>query len=528
MAYDMDHGRLGVDQLRANVAGSTLREVVLHRGGAKQIASFALIMGVLIITLGTAAPSVAAESITEVSIDEENAQYRRVRLTAATIDGASGYEVWFATSPFESTDNATLHSSLIVGDVTGLEQPAIGSGYDDCWIDGEPTFRDASGGVVLPTMASNWTCDLTGIVPGLAHWFAVVAIGDDGEPLNASSPLLPVAAVSQIIDEPPPPPDTKPYLIAIGGIALALIATLAVLRHRDAQEGRGTARHAHAYVAPALLALAILTFYPVAYGIWLSFTDAHQTHLGEHSFVGLANFVTVLTASGFLRVTAFTLVWTVVNVSFHVGLGLALALLLDRADLRGRTAYRTALLLPWAIPSYISVLVWRGMLQPDGLVNDLLGTDLDMLAGESAAKVAVILVNVWLGVPFMMMSFSGALQAIPTDMHEAAKVDGVSTWDRFRHLTLPNLKSALVPLSLLGFIWTFNMFNVIYLMTDGGPNLWFGEPGATDILITYVYDVAFRDGAYGVAAAWSVVIFAMLVGFSWFYMRRTDATEAVV
>ena len=104
-------------------------------------------------------------------------------------------------------------------------------------------------------------------------------------------------------------------------------------------------------------------------------------------------------------------------------------------------------------------------------------------------------------------------------MYAKPQIDGVNRWQQFLYLTLPNLKSALVPLSLLGFIWTFNMFNVIYLMTDGGPNIWFGEPGSTDILITYVYDVAFRDGSYGVAAAWSVVIFMMLIAFSWVYMK---------
>ena len=166
------------------------------------------------------------------------------------------------------------------------------------------------------------------------------------------------------------------------------------------------------------------------------------------------------------------------------------------------------------------------MLQPEGLIDSVLGTDFEMLADPTGAKTLVILVNIWLGVPFMMMSLSGAIQALPRDMYEAAEVDGISTWNQFKHLTLPNLKSAIIPLSLLGFIWTFNMFNVIYLMTDGGPNLRFGEPGETDILITYVYDVAFRDGAYGVAAAWSVVIFIMLVAFSWVYMKRTNATEA--
>ena len=257
-----------------------------------------------------------------------------------------------------------------------------------------------------------------------------------------------------------------------------------------------------------------------------SFTDADATRLGDQSFVGLVNFIEVFTASGFLRVTLFTLVWTVANVVAHVGIGLFLAMVLQYGNVRGKTAYRTVLLLPWAIPSYISVLVWKGMFQPEGLVNGLLGTNLNLLADPTGAQFLVIFVNIWLGVPFMMMSLSGALQALPRDMYEAAQLDGVGSWDAFRHLTLPNLKTTLVPLSLLGFIWTFNMFNVIYLLTDGGPDLYFGEPGRTDILITYVYDVAFREGAYGVAAAWSVVIFFMLLAFSWTYMRRTNAMEA--
>ena len=368
------------------------------------------------------------------------------------------------------------------------------------------------------------TCNLTGMVPGMMHQIDVYGSSGGGD----WSLLHELLASTEVEDVIPPPADTSPILFAVGAIALSLVALLSFLRWQDARAGRTNSRLAHLYVAPALLALAILTFYPVFYGIWLSFTDADQTHLGEQAWVGLANFVQVFTASGFLRVTLFTLVWTVINVAAHIGFGLLLAILLNSKHIRGRTAYRTVLLLPWAIPSYISVLVWRGMLEPAGLVNDLLGTDLNLLNDPTGAKAMVIMVNIWLGIPFMMMSLSGALQALPRDMYEAAEVDGVGAWDCFRHLTLPNLKSALVPLSLLGFIWTFNMFNVIYLMTDGGPDLWFGEPGSTDILITYVYDVAFRDGAYGVAAAWSVVIFAMLVGFSWVYMKRTNATEAVV
>lgn len=166
------------------------------------------------------------------------------------------------------------------------------------------------------------------------------------------------------------------------------------------------------------------------------------------------------------------------------------------------------------------------MLQPDGLVNALLGTAIDFFAGADSARTVVILVNIWLGVPFMMMVLSGALQALPSNMYEAAEIDGVSRWDQFRYLTFPNLKGTLVPVSLLSFIWTFNTFNTIYLLTRGNPYVGFGEPGATDTLITYVFAVAFEYGRYGVAAAWSVLIFLMLVGFSWLYLKRTRAMEA--
>ncbi len=435
--------------------------------------------------------------------------YRTISVTVPVDPSALSYEVF--------VDNVS-HSILLVG-----EFGSISPDFDSCRANQTELLSDGQF-LVIPTSASNWTCDLTGMIPEQIHLIEIYVDygGSMGPSLHFS-----MNASTTIADETPPPPDTSPILFAIGSIVCSLIALLSLLRWKDAKEGRHRGKHAHAYIAPALIALAVLTFYPVIYGIWLSFTDANQTQLGDESWVGIENFVTVLTSTGFIRVTLFTLVWTISNVAAHIGIGLALALVLNNPHMKGRTAYRTVLLLPWAIPSYISVLVWKGMLQPEGLVDSILGTDFEILADPSGAKALVILVNIWLGVPFMMMSLSGAIQALPQDMYEAAEVDGVSMWSQFKHLTLPNLKSALIPLSLLGFIWTFNMFNVIYLMTDGGPNLRFGEPGETDILITYVYDVAFRDGAYGVAAAWSVVIFLMLVAFSWVYMKRTNATEAV-
>ena len=161
----------------------------------------------------------------------------------------------------------------------------------------------------------------------------------------------------------------------------------------------------------------MLTFYPVFYGFYLSITNSNRTRLGDESIIGFSNFVEVFTAEGFLQVTLFTLVWTLTNVIAHIGIGLFLALILNDKRIKGRVAYRTIMLLPWAIPSYISVLIWRGVFEPGGLLNDLLGTDLNLLADPTGAQIVVILVNIWLGVPFMMMSLSGALQSIPREMY---------------------------------------------------------------------------------------------------------------
>ena len=464
----------------------------------------------------------------QLTIADTEAAYRQIRIEVEFIPGAeiAGFEIWFADRGFAATDEAELHSTVLVADTSALERVGENIAFDRCWSDGLPIHRDAAGYPVVGFGTSSWSCSLSGMNPGVDQWIAVVPIGADGAPLVDSASLQPVPGRTDAADERTPPPDTRPVLYALSLVVLATASLLIILRWRDAARGRSNSRLAHIYVAPALIALATLTFYPILYGIWLAFTNADQSRLGDEAWVGLANFAAIFTGPGVGRVTLFTLVWAVSNVLAHVGLGLALALALNRPGLRGRMVYRTILLLPWAIPGYISVLAWNGMLQPDGLVNGLLGTGIDFFAGADSARAVVILVNIWLGVPFMMMVFSGALQALPGKMYEAAEIDGVSRLDQFRHLTLPNLKGTLVPVSLLGFIWTFNSFNTIYLLTQGNPHSGFGEPGATDTLITHVFAVAFEYGQYGVAAAWSVLIFALLIGFSWIYLKRTRVMEA--
>ena len=465
----------------------------------------------------------------QVAVDESAQAYRRIHINVDYSPDAAiaGFEVWYSDSAFTSTGEAQLHSLVRVADTTGLERTPEGEAYEACWSVGDPVYRDDAGNPVVSPDATNWSCSLGGMIPGVEHWIAVVPVGPEGAPLIDTDRLQPVAGRTDVADQRTPPPDTRPITFALGSVILSAIVLLSFLYRQDSRRGRSRARLAHLYVAPALVALAALTFYPILYGMWLAFTNADQTRLGDEAWIGLANFITVFASPGLWRVTLFTFVWAVSNVVAHVFFGLVLALALNRSGLRGRTIYRTVLLLPWAIPGYISILAWNGMLQPDGLINAVLDTGIDFFAGATSARVVVILVNIWLGVPFMMMALSGALQALSTDMFEAADLDGVSRWDQFRYLTLPNLKGTLVPISLLSFIWTFNSFNTIYLLTRGNPYVGFGEPGATDTLITYVFSVAFEYGRYGVAAAWSVVVFLMLVGFSWAYVRRTRATEAV-
>lgn len=499
--------------------------VVAGKRGLAPIAHGLVLLLVLCAGFGMSRALAAAPTVT-VLVGEESYRTLRIEVSGTPAPDTAAWEVWFADEEFSDLDRARFHSLVLRGDTTGLQRPAPGESWNECRSEGQPMHRDADGtGVVAPGV-SRWSCGLTGMTPGQVQWIGVVPIDAEGRPLVDTSALRPVAGRTDVGDERTPPPDSRPVAYALGAIVLSAIVLLSLLRWQDARRGRQRSRLAHLYVAPAIIALAALTFYPILYGIVLAFTDADQSHLGDTTFVGLQNFVQVFQTPGVWRVTAFTFIWSITNVTFHVLFGLILAIALNRPGLKGKTVYRTILLLPWAIPGYISVLAWNGMLQPDGLINGMLGTQIDFLANADMARVVVIMVNIWLGVPFMMASFSGALQALNADMFEAAEVDGVSRWDQLVHLTLPNLKSTLVPVTLLGFIWSFNAFNTIYLLSRGGPYVGFGEPGATDILVTYVFEVAFTYGHYGLAAAWSVLIFLMLVGFSWVYIRRTRATEA--
>ncbi|MCC7536532.1 MAG: extracellular solute-binding protein [Deltaproteobacteria bacterium] len=331
----------------------------------------------------------------------------------------------------------------------------------------------------------------------------------------------------------PPPARRDPtwVLVAASLLLLGLVV-------RFVQKARQTelvtevrrARHAYGYVAPAALAIGVLVVGPFVVGASLSLFASQD---GELYFVGAANFLDILVARGgpllasgsFYLTLLVTVLWTAANVLLHVSIGLALALVLHQRWVALRPVWRILLILPWAVPSYITALAWKGMFHRQlGAINamlDWLGAEPVAWFGSfSAAFTANLLTNTWLGFPFMMVVTLGALTAIPTEVLEAASVDGATPWQRFRHVTLPLLRPALAPAVLLGSVWTFNMFNVVFLVSGGEPD------GTTDILVSEAYRWAFtRSAQYGYAAAYAVLIFGVLLVYTRVLGKRIGGPE---
>ncbi len=286
-------------------------------------------------------------------------------------------------------------------------------------------------------------------------------------------------------------------------------------------------RFAYWMVGPAMLLILLTVVYPFIYNIVLSFSNMSLRHFRDWQVVGLQNYAQVLGDSRFYFVLWRTVVWTVVCVFFHVAIGLLLAVCLN-GPVRGKSVYRVLLILPWAIPAYITALTWRGMFNSEyGAINLILKQVLGLppvnwLGEDPNALIACIITNVWLGFPFMMVIALGGMQGIPRELYEAARIDRVSRWKQFWHITLPMLKPVLIPAVTLGVIWTFNNLNVVWLVSNTG------EPAdRTHILVSYVYKAVFNLYQYGYGAALSMVIFFILLAFAVVFLWKTDATEGV-
>ncbi|QCX34783.1 sugar ABC transporter permease [Caloramator sp. E03] len=275
------------------------------------------------------------------------------------------------------------------------------------------------------------------------------------------------------------------------------------------------------FLLPSIIVLCFIVLYPLFYELWISFRNVTLLNLksGKYPYIGLENYKLILSDPLFYRTLIRTIVWTIVNVFFHVIFGLFLAILLNR-KLPGKSIIRVLLIIPWAIPQYIGAITWRGMFNIEyGAVNILLtkifgsGAAIPWLSDSKWSFIAAIITNIWLGVPFMMMTCLGGLQSIPQEYYEAADTDGASGWQKFKNITLPLLKPVITPAVVLGTVWTFNMISVIYVITYGA------ETEEAQILVSLVYKKAFSYFRYGYSAALSVIIFLILLSFSSIFIK---------
>ena len=330
-------------------------------------------------------------------------------------------------------------------------------------------------------------------------------------------------AYYDVLSRPPPAPaDPTPYLVLLGGLGLLALGALAARVSRpEVRAALASHRHDYLWLLPAGVTVSVVVILPFIVGAGVSLFAHHQ---GEWTFVGLRHFADILLSRdwpvtsplSFGFTLLVTVLWTVTNVALHVGIGVALALVLREPWVRLRGVWRAVLILPWAVPNYITALIWRTMFDAQfGAINALLGfvlqrpVELDWFASFSTSFAANLATNTWLGFPFMMVVALGALQSVPRDLEQAAEIDGASYWQRFRHVVWPMLMPAMVPAVVLGSVWTFNMFNVIYLVSGGEPD------GGTEILISEAYRWAFsRGNRYGYAAAYAVIIFGILFAYS--------------
>lgn len=273
------------------------------------------------------------------------------------------------------------------------------------------------------------------------------------------------------------------------------------------------------YSCPAMLLIGIIVVFPILYTGYISLTNMNLYHWSDFQMIGLENYKRALLKvdSGFLKALMTTLLWTVVNMVLQVVMAYLIAIGLNTEGLKWSRAYKTLLMFPWAMPAYVSILVWRvGMYNTEfGLLNKVLvalgGTKVDFLSKTGSAFFACLVLNLWMALPFMIMMIDGALQSIDKSMYESALLDGADFWQKNIYITVPCLKKIVAPAVIMTTFTTFKQFDIIYLLT-----MQKGSFSGADLqtIITYAHQNAFVSNNYGLSSAVSMVIFAIIILFS--------------
>lgn len=297
-------------------------------------------------------------------------------------------------------------------------------------------------------------------------------------------------------------------------------------------------RKAYFYLAPALVSILIFTVMPIAATIYYAFTDYNLYSKGNVNLVGIKNFIEVLNGpfkQTFLPVFSWTMIFAIVSTLGCFFLGLIIALVLNNKNMKERGFYKGILIIPWALPAAVAILSFQGLLNGSyGQVNNflmsinLIKEPIKWLTDPTLARISVLMVNVWLGFPYMMNVCLGSLAAIPEVYYEAAEVDGASKWKQFTSITLPSLAKTAYPLIISSFAFNFNNFGSAYLITQGNPaRLDTQFAGYTDILASVNYKLSIQFGRYDIASALSIIIFLIIASISFVQMKASGQFEEV-
>jgi multiple sugar transport system permease protein len=282
-----------------------------------------------------------------------------------------------------------------------------------------------------------------------------------------------------------------------------------------------------AYLSPTILLLTVLSLIPIATVFYYSLMDNVIITTDAPAFVGIRNYVEIVSDSVFLQALGQTLYLTIMSVIVHFILGLSFAMLLNTKVVGPgtRALFRVVYILPWVFTASIIAILWRLMLNPNGIINYLLiwaglaSEQIEWLGSRQLALQSVTFINIWAGYPFYMVSLLAGLQGIPNDLYEAGTIDGANGPQLFRFITLPQLKPIIISLAMLDFIWTTHQFTLIWMTTGGGPIR------ATEVLSTFTYKLAFSSYQFSLASTTAFVILALSIGVALFYVRNQRVTD---
>ncbi|GEL67977.1 sugar ABC transporter permease [Marinilactibacillus psychrotolerans] len=291
---------------------------------------------------------------------------------------------------------------------------------------------------------------------------------------------------------------------------------------------------------PALLLLIFSVIFPILFSFSLAFTNYNLYNsppANLFSWVGFDTFVQIFTVdiwrTTFIDVLSWTIIWTLVATTLQVSIGIFLAVVVNQKDLRFKKLIRTILVLPWAVPGFVTILIFAGLFNETfGAINleilSALGIDsIPWLTNPFWTRVALILIQGWLGFPYVFIVTTGVLQSIPDDLYEAAIIDGASAIQKFKNITLPLIFISISPIIITQYTFNFNNFNIIYLFNGGGPAVAGSNAGGTDILVSWIYSLTMTSSQYALAAALTILLSIFVITIALWQFRRTKSFKGV-